>query len=122
MEATDRQMFIDELKKEWRVLWRDRVDDRVRAEGIASQDYPRLCVERGLVIVATRDYEPPDFLEILRRHNLVPPGSPVGGWGRFIRDFVSKQRRFTRREPVSSKPERREKQQRKKSGRGWLHL
>jgi len=115
-------MFIDELKKEWRVLWRDRIDDKVRAEGLASQDYPGLYVERGLVIVATRDYKPLDFLEILRRHNLVPPGSSVGGWGRFIRDFVSKQKRFTRREPVSLKPGCGEKQQRKKGGRGWLHL
>ena len=115
-------MFIDELKKEWRVLWRDRIDDRVRAEGVASQDYPGLYVERGLVVVATRDYKPLDFLEILRRHNLVPPRASVGGWGKFIRDFIRKQRRFTRREPVSSKPERKGKQQRKKGGRGWLHL
>jgi len=94
----------------------------VRAEGLASQDYPGLYVERGLVIVAMRDYKPPDFLEILRRHNLVPSDPSVGGWGRFIRDFVSKQRRFAGRRPVSSKPGCGEKQQRKKGGRGWLHL
>jgi len=122
VETADPEVFIDELKREWRVLWRDRFDDRVRAEGIASRDYPGLCVERGLVIVATRAYKPLDFLEILRRHNLVPPGPSVGGWGKFVRDVISKQKRFTRRGPVSSKPRRKERQQRKKGGRGWLHL
>jgi len=122
VETADPEVFIDELKREWRVLWRDRFDDRVRAEGIASRDYPGLCVERGLVIVATRAYKPLDFLEILRRHNLVPPGSSVGGWGKFVRNVISEQKRFTRRGPVSSKPERKKRQQRKKGGRGWLHL
>lgn len=122
MQTTDHQTFIDELKKEWRVLWRDRIDDRVRAEGIANEDYPRLDVERGLVIVATRDYKPPDFVEILQRHNLAPPSPSVGGWGKFIRDVLSKQKRITkRRRQAPLEPDRKEKQQRKKGGRGWLH-
>lgn len=118
--------FVDELKREWRVLWRDRIDDKVRAEGIANRDYSLLFVERGTVVVATRDYKPLDFVEILGQHkppdveNAVPPSPSVGGWGKFIRSVISRQKQFTRRRPAP--PEPRKVQQRKKGGRGWLHL
>ena len=120
--------FVDELKAQWRVLWRDRIDDRVRAEGIANRDYSSLFVERGTVIVATRKYKPPDFLEILQRHippdfdRVVPPSPFVGGWRKFVRDVLSNQKRFTRRgRPVPSEPKKKG-QQPKKGGRGWLHF
>jgi hypothetical protein len=130
VEILEWKEFVDGLKKQWRTLWRDRIDDRVRAEGIANRDYSMLFVERGLVVVATRDYKPLDFVEILQKHkppnvndNVVPPSPYVGGWGKFIRDFISKQKRFTRKgRPVPSEPERKEKQQSKKGGRGWLHF
>ncbi len=87
-----------------------------------------MFVDRGTVIVATRDFKPLDFVEILERHkpsevpNAVPPRPGVGGWGKFVRDFVRKQRRFTKRgRPVPSEPKRKGSQQRKKGGRGWLH-
>ena len=119
--------FVDDLKKQWKILWRNRIDDKVRAEGIANRDYSLLFVDRGTVIIATRDYKPPDFVEILERHkpadvvNAVPPPPAIGGWGKFIRSVVSKQKRFTRRRPP---PElyRKEKQQLKKGGGGWLHF
>lgn len=121
--------FVQELKREWRALWRDRIDDRVRAEGIADRNYSMLFVEQGTVIIATRNYTPPDLVEILRRHNslnvdvLVPPSSSVGGWGKFIRSVMSKQERFTeRRRPAPSALNYMKKQQLKKAGRGWLHL
>ena len=123
------RQFLEELKREWSVLWRDRIDDRVRAEGIADRDYSMLFVERGTVIIATRDYKPPDFVEILQQHNLVnvdvlvPQSSSVGGWGKFIRSVLSKQKRFTgRRRPAPSESNHKKKQQLKKGGRGWLHL
>jgi hypothetical protein len=120
--------FVDSLRERWTVLWRDRIDDRVRAEGVASEDYDLLFVDQGTVIVATRDYEPPKFREILERHaekkqpgREVAPNPWVGGWGKFIRDVISKQERFTRRgRPFPSEPEK-EKQQLKKRGKGWLH-
>lgn len=103
------------------MLWRDRFDDRVRAEGIASKDYPRLEVERGRVIIATKDCKPPDFVEILQRYNLASANPSVGGWGKFIRDFIGERKKLTGRgRPVPSKPERKCNQQRKK--RGWLHV
>jgi hypothetical protein len=127
VETSGLKEFVDELRGEWKLLWRDRIDDRVRAEGIANQVYSRLFVERGTVIVATRDYKPPDFVEILKKHissdaeKLVPPNPAVGGWGKFMRSVFRKTRGQTRR-PAPPEPERREDQQLKKGGRGWLHF
>ena len=130
METLDEwKKFMEDLKNEWEVLWRDRIDDRVRAEGIANRDYSGLFVDRGTIIIATRDYKPPDFIEILEQHNppdaekLIPPIPPVGGWKRFIRTVLSKQKDFTmRRRPIPPEPDRRKGQQPKKGGRGWLHF
>jgi len=119
--------FIDELRVQWKLLWRDRIDDKVRAEGIANQDYSKLFVDRGTVIIATRDYKAPDFVEILEQHQLsdaykvVPPNPTIGGWGKFVRNVLSKQKRFIKR-PVPPEPEGKKNQQRKKGGRGWLHF
>jgi len=128
VERAEWKAFVDELRAQWKMLWRDRIDDRVRAEGIARQGYSSLFVDRGTVIIATRDFKPVDFLEILERHkpsevpNAIPPRPAVGGWGKFIRGFI-KQKRFTKRgRPVPSEPERKKNQQRRKGGRGWLHV
>lgn len=128
MDSGEWREFLEGLRKCWRSLWLDRIDDRVRAEGIANEDYDTLFIDKGTVIVATRDYKPPDFKEILERHvedkqpsSVVVSNPRVGGWGKFVRDVVSKQKRFTKRgRLVPSEPERR-KQQLKKGGRGWLH-
>jgi homospermidine synthase len=116
--------FLDELKTEWKNLWQERIDDKVRAEGIASKDYPRLEVERGLIIVATRDYKPLDFAEILRRHKVAFVDPSIGGWGKFVRDVISKQKRVTKRREncMFLKRKCKGEQQRKKGGRGWLHF
>ena len=127
MEPSGLKEFVDELRVQWKLLWRDRIDDKVKAEGIANQDYSKLFVEQGTVIIATRDYKPPDFVEILQRHilsdadKLVPPNPAVGGWGKFVRSALSKQKGLTRR-PAPPKPERKKDQQLKKGGRGWLHF
>jgi hypothetical protein len=127
VETSGLKEFVDELRGEWKLLWQDRIDDRVRAEGIANREYSKLFVERGTVIVATRDYKPPDFVEILKKHissdaeKLVPPDPAVGGWGKFMRNVLRKQRGpDTRRAPPE--PERRAGKQLKKGGRGWLHF
>jgi len=111
------------------MLWRERIDDKVRAEGIARKDYSSLFVDRGIVIIATRNFKPLDFVEILERHkpsevpNAIPPSPAVGGWGKFIRNTLSKQKRSTRRRrEAPPKPVRKKGQQRKKGGRGWLHI
>lgn len=120
--------IIEKLKQQWKILWRDRIDDRLRAEGIADKDYSLLFVERGTVIVATRKYKPLDFSEILQQHlppcesYVTPPKPTIGGWGKFVRNVLNKQKGFTRRmRPEPPKPAKKV-QQRKKGGRGWLHL
>ena len=129
METLEWKELVDELKRQWGTLWRERIDDKVRAEGIADKDYEKLFVERGLVIVATRDFKPLSFSEVLERHKPsdvvggIPPSPSVGGWGKFVRNVLSKEKRFTRKvRPAPPEPERDEKQQRKKGGRGWLHF
>ncbi len=120
--------FVKELKEKWRELWRDRIDDRVRAEGIADKDYSVLFVERGLIILATRDYKPLNFREIVEEYmtsedyNAVSPSPSVGGWGKFVRDVLGRQNRYTRRRrPKPAKPSLPEDRQLKKGGRGWIH-
>lgn len=128
MDSGEWGEFLEGLRERWKSLWLDRIDDKVRAEGIANEDYDSLFIDKGTVIVATRKYKPPDFREILERHaedkqpgKVVVSNSGVGGWRKFVRDVVSKQKRFTKRgRPVPSEPEKK-RQQLKKGGRGWLH-
>jgi len=127
VETSGLKEFVDELRAQWKLLWRNRIDDKVRAEGIANQDYSKLFVERGTVIIATRDYKPPDFVNILQRHissdaeKIVPPNPTVGGWGKFIRSVLNNKKGLTRR-LAPPKPDRKKGQQPKKGGRGWLHF
>lgn len=126
MEKNGIKEFVDELRTDWRHLWRNRLDDKLRAEGIAKQDYSKLFVERGTVIMATRDYKPLDFFDIVREHlefdadKAVPPNSTIGGWGKFVRNKIRKQKKPTRRF-APPKPTSKKGQQQKKGGRGWLH-
>jgi hypothetical protein len=126
MEKSDIKEFVSELRTDWRHLWRNRLDDKVRAEGIAKQSYSRLFVERGTVIMATRDYKPLDFFDIVLEHldfeadKAIPPNSTIGGWGKFVRNNIRKQKKATRKY-IPPKPTSKKIQQKKKGGRGWLH-
>jgi len=130
----EKRRLIEELKNQWKTLWRDRIDDKVRAEGISDKDYSQLFVERGTVIMATRRFKPPDFFEILQQHlssdssninNMLPPNPTVGGWGKFIRNVLTKQQHLARgrkRRSAPTEPIRKANQQLKKGGKGWLHF
>jgi hypothetical protein len=127
VETTQKEI-IEELKIEWKKLWRERIDDKVRAEGIANKDYIMLFVERGTIIFATRDFKPPDFKEILKQHqiinteNLIPPNPSIGGWGKFIKTTLSPQKKtHTNRRTLFNIEFKKKPQQLKKGGRGWLH-
>ena len=126
-EKADLQIPVEDVKVEWRLLWRDRIDDKVRAEGIANRDYSLLFVDRGTVIVATRDFKPLNFKEILRLHGVqdtkrfVPPPPSVGGWGKFARTVLNRQKRFRRWKKSAPDRKREKNLQLKKGGRGWLH-
>jgi hypothetical protein len=126
MEANEIKEFVDELRGQWKDLWRNRFDDKVRAEGIAQKEYLNLFVERGTVIMATRDFRPLDFFDIVQQYLLfdtekaIPPNSTIGGWGKFVRNKICKNKTKTRRF-IPPKPAQKKGQQRKKGGRGWLH-
>ena len=118
---------MEELKKEWKTLWWTKIEDKERAEGIASEEFPRLFIEKGTVIMATRDCKPPSFREILMRY--MPEGiaeqaymSPqVGGIGKFIREYIRPQKKRSRRR-MPEKIKKPANQQRKHGGEGWLHF
>ena len=126
-ESADASALVDDVKVAWKLLWHSRIDDKVRAEGIASQDYSLLFVERGTVIVATRDFKLLSLKEILLLHRIqnvervVPPHPSVGGWGKFARTVLNKQKRARRWEKPIPRRNRKKNLQVKKGGRGWLH-
>jgi len=128
----EKRQFVEELKQQWKTLWQERIDDKVRAEGISDKDYSQLFIERGTVIMATRKFKAPDFNEILQQHltadssninDVLPPNPTVGGWGKFIRNVVSNQvPQARRRRNALTEPVKKTNQQFKKGGRGWLHF
>ena len=129
MEVPAYKEIVEELKDQWKRLWWERIDDKVRAEGIANKDFSMLFIDKGTVIFATRDFKQLSFREILQLHKLVdldrivPPSPSVGGWGKFIRTMIASQNRPRRSRRVQ--PDlgfKKKKQQLKKSGRGWLHF
>jgi len=87
METTQVKEFVDELRTEWKSLWQNRIEDKVRAEEIAKQDYSKLAVKQGTVIAATRDYKPLEFFDIVENYlgsdtqKAVVPNTSVGGLG-----------------------------------------
>lgn len=127
-EKAGSRVLVDDVTKEWRLIWLNRIDDKVRAEGIANREYSLLFVERGTVIIATRDFKPLDLKEILRLHEIhnierfIPPHPSVGGWGKFARTVLNKQRRARKWKGSVPRRNREKNFQLKKGGRGWLHF
>ena len=120
--------FRRRLSEEWKRLWRERIDDKFRGEGIAIRDYDMLFMDRGTVIFASRDARLPSFHEILEMWApedmpwAVSPHPSVGGWGKFIRTELKKSP-CSRAKAHKRQPKRKsEKQQLKKGGKGWLHI
>jgi hypothetical protein len=127
MTLTQKEM-VEELKIQWKKLWQERVDDKVRAEGIATDDYFKLFVEKGTIIHATRDFKALNFKEILEQHQIanvdrfIPPSPYVGGWTKFVKTSITNQRKRKSTRASLYCEDKKEKQQPKKGGRGWLHL
>jgi hypothetical protein len=120
---------VEELKAEWKRLWRERIDDHVRAEGVANKDYSEVFVERGTVILATRSFKLLNFRDVLEQHGIidvhryVAPDPRVGGWGKFVRSMIIDRNVGNRvKRAASYVPEPRAKQHKKKGGRGWIHV
>lgn len=121
---------VEELRVDWKRLWRERFDDKVQAEGVANRDYSSLFVERGTVIFATRNFRPLAFKEILEKNGVtdifrfVSPNQHQGGWRKFIKStdgFKNSRGRRTRAAEYLN-DEKRKPLQLKKGGRGWLHI
>ena len=126
--SSNQKEFVAELKIQWKRLWYEKIDDKVRAEGIAMDDYDQLFIEKGTIIHATRDFKALNFKKILEQYEIlnaeryISPDPSIGGWGKFVKTNIT-----------NSKPKRKElaglysiekkgKQQLKKSGRGWLNI
>ncbi|NWF86825.1 hypothetical protein HXY32_03340 [Candidatus Bathyarchaeota archaeon] len=129
MQALPQKELVEELKMQWKNLWRERIDDKVRAEGIANKDYSKLFIDRGTVIFATRNFKLLNFREILELNGVndanrfVLPSPQVGGWGKFIRTIISGQKPLKRtRRAWQHQDTEKKQQQLKKGGRGWLHF
>jgi len=125
--VANQKELVEELKVEWKKLWRERLDDKVRAEGIASTDYSALFVDRGTIIHATRDYKAMNFKEILEQHEIinteryVPPDRFVGGWTKFVKNTIKTKTAISKKRIENDTVNKKVKQQPKKGGRGWLH-
>ena len=126
MSLTEKEM-VEEIKVQWKKLWQERLEDKVRAEGVAIDDYSKLFVDKGTVIHATRNFKSLSFKEILEQNQvenadrLVPPSPQVGGWTKFIRVTITNQKPQRNRRALAYVEPQKEKQQPKKGGRGWLH-
>ena len=121
---------LKEVKEEWKMLWQNRIDDKIRAEGIAKRTYALLSVDQGTVIAATRDFKPLDLKEILRSYGKdnneinEPPNPMVGGYGKFARTVLNKQKRYrqSREKPIIKTKKGKKNLQQKKGGKGWLRI
>ena len=126
--SVDQKEIIEALRIEWKKLWHERLDDRLRAEGIAITDYSSLYVEQGTIIHATRDFKILNFKEILEKHKVenserfIQPSPQVGGWNKFIKTKIVGQKPQRNRRAMAYLEEKKAVKQPKKSGRGWLHF
>jgi len=123
--------LIEELKAQWKLLWSERFDDRVRAEGVSVNDYAILDIEKGTIIHATKDFKILSLKQILEKHQInnperyVQPNVEVGGWNKFIKtEIKGKSQKGSRAAAYNAEKSTVKKgpnQQPKKGGRGWLH-
>jgi hypothetical protein len=120
--------LVEKLMVQWKLLWSERFNDKVRAEGVSVSDYTSLRVERGTIIHATRDFKALNFKEILEQHmvegsdRFVQPNVDVGGWNKFVKTKITGREPQRNKRTLAYVPKKREVQQPKKGGRGWLHV
>ncbi len=118
---------IAEIKNQWRRLWQERVDDKVRAECIASDDYFQLFVGKGTVIYATRRFRPLNLKDILDQNRIenserfIPRNPLLGGWSKFIKTSICPNATQRHNRALLYAETKKECLKPRKSGRGWLH-
>ena len=123
--SNEQKQLVEDLKIQWKMLWRERLDDKVRAEGVAINNYGQLFVDKGTIIHATRDFKTLNFKDILNEYEIlnpdryIAPNPEVGGWAKFVKKNITNQNlRKEQEQPIF---EKKQKNQLKKKGRGWLH-
>ena len=127
LQASSEKISVKDIKKEWKQLWLDCINDKVRAEGVANQTFPLCFVERGTVIAASKDFKPLCLKEILNKNRIknveriLGPPPTMGGWHKFARTFLNKQTRNRRFILKEKRRNRVASLQHKKGGRGWIH-
>jgi hypothetical protein len=119
--------MIEVPRVQWKRLWQERVDDKVRAEGVATADFCDLFVEKGTIIHATRDFKALNFKDILEQNHVenpdryIPPDPQIGGWTKFVKTNITNQLPRKRLAELYRYENKHKRQQPKKGGRGWLH-
>ena len=123
--------MVEALKTEWKLMWSERFDDKVVAEGVSANDYDILQVERGLIIHATREFKALNFKDIVQQRivenpeRYLQPDVHTGGWNKFIKTEIatsrSQQNKKNDSRTSEKSPSKQTSQQVKKGGRGWLH-
>ena len=71
--AETQKQLIEELKAQWKLMWSERFDDSVRAEGVSVNEYAILDVEKGTIIHATKDFKILTLKQILEKHKIEKP-------------------------------------------------
>ena len=118
--------LVDALKVEWKSMWHEQFNDKIRAEGISVADYERLKISRGTVLHATRSCETPEFKEILKENlvenpdRYIQPNNVDGGWKKFIKTNITQRPFKAKRVTEYEKTSKQIRKQSKKSG--WLHI
>lgn len=120
--------LVESLRAQWKLLWSERFNDKVRAEDVSLDDYIALSVERGTIIHANRDFKAVSFKEILEQHEIsnpdrfIQPDAKEGGWNKFVKTKISPPKTEGRKLNTTQESKKRKTSQPGKSGRGWLHV
>lgn len=122
----ERDEFHSKLKEEWKLMWKERFDDRIKGEGIVTRDHPLIFMDRGSVIFASRDAKTPTFSEIVElwaaQGSIYAPQPAVGGWGKFIRTHLRRASHSRARNLASNPFNLKANQCKRKRAKGWLHI
>lgn len=124
MTLNQQKQTVDEIKDEWKRLWNERRDDKTRAEGIATNNYTNLFIDRGTIIHATRDFKILNLKEILKQHEIqtperyIQPDKQTGGWNKFVKDNIHQP---TKNKPQPTQPKQPQNKH-QTNQRGWLHI
>lgn len=130
-KETQEKEVVEKLKQEWKLMWSNRFEDKIKAEGVSVDSYAMIQVDRGTIIHATRDYKALDFREVLEQNKVrdtdrfVQPHKEEGGWTKFAKTQIipntPKSQRLALKRQIEAEAKKKNSQQPKNNKRGWLH-